>query len=472
MAPTYQQADAAAYPAVTQSVILAGSFETTAAGRSVSVINDMCNGNNCDFYPYEEHYRADFYELTPDESTFAPLAGEIAGMRPYLASVSLQQPNSDTTIFADTSIPIGALALERFQYKYMSLEFRRLSQPLECNQRCTGLITSTIERMTVIPISEGPAVSVTIPTEGAAFDLGQTVAADYECTAPAGVESCVGSVADGQAIDTSSPGAKSFTTTATDADGGSVTITRSYTVSNTLAPDLGATGSITSNPDGLPVSIVDVPDPLDGIVVTVGGSGTGRVRLSLCGGFTVSLSAGSTITLTCGSVIAEVTAGDVQIASPTGNVQVTVPSGGAAEVDDNGNTTNLGSTPVSLTVAGQTTTVAPGSTSTWSSTGFKAPLAAAETIAKAGSSVPIAFEAFFGAVELTNPASVGVTVAPISCQNSAGPAIGPATALTPITYTDGRFTTKWKTPMRPNSCYALVATAGGTQVLRTVVRLR
>jgi hypothetical protein len=72
---------------------------------------------------------------------------------------------------------------------------------------------------TTTPDPEPPVVSVTSPAEGAAFLLGQPVAADYSCNARPGsldLMSCLGDVPSGQLIDTATDGAKTFTVTARD----------------------------------------------------------------------------------------------------------------------------------------------------------------------------------------------------------------------------------------------------------------
>jgi hypothetical protein len=69
------------------------------------------------------------------------------------------------------------------------------------------------------PDTTKPTITVTSPSEGASYKLGQSVIADYSCsddTTSASDLSCVGTVADGSTIDTASVGSKTFTVTATD----------------------------------------------------------------------------------------------------------------------------------------------------------------------------------------------------------------------------------------------------------------
>jgi hypothetical protein len=73
-----------------------------------------------------------------------------------------------------------------------------------------------------------PAGIVLTSPRDAIYELGQIVNAHYTCTDAA---SCVGDVANGAPIDTSTPGLKSFTITATDAFGNATTEIVSYMVS-------------------------------------------------------------------------------------------------------------------------------------------------------------------------------------------------------------------------------------------------
>ena len=62
-----------------------------------------------------------------------------------------------------------------------------------------------------------PAVTISSPTSGATLLLNAVLPADYACRdALSGIASCTGTVANGAAIDTSSPGPKSFVVTAAD----------------------------------------------------------------------------------------------------------------------------------------------------------------------------------------------------------------------------------------------------------------
>jgi len=89
-----------------------------------------------------------------------------------------------------------------------------------------------------------PTVSITTPAEGATYELGAQVLADYACADEAhgsGVASCVGSVADGAAVDTGSLGQKTFTVNASDHAGNTESKSVSYTVVDTRAPSIVVT---------------------------------------------------------------------------------------------------------------------------------------------------------------------------------------------------------------------------------------
>ncbi len=75
-------------------------------------------------------------------------------------------------------------------------------------------VTITVEVTT--GAAAAPTVSITSPTDGTTYTLGETVLADYSCSADAGLASCVGPVPSGSAIDTGTVGDHTFTVTATD----------------------------------------------------------------------------------------------------------------------------------------------------------------------------------------------------------------------------------------------------------------
>ena len=99
-----------------------------------------------------------------------------------------------------------------------------------------------------------PTVTVRSPTSASQYTVGDVVSADYECADNSSVASCSGPVANGAAIDTASPGTKTFTVTATDAAGNSFTRTITYAV--VAAPAPVTTTPPAENPPASPPPVV------------------------------------------------------------------------------------------------------------------------------------------------------------------------------------------------------------------------
>jgi hypothetical protein len=87
-----------------------------------------------------------------------------------------------------------------------------------------------------------PSITLTTPADGAVYAVGEQVTAGYSCTDDqSGVASCVGSVANGAAVDTESVGEKTFTVEASDNAGNTASKTVSYTVADRTAPTITLT---------------------------------------------------------------------------------------------------------------------------------------------------------------------------------------------------------------------------------------
>jgi 6-phosphogluconolactonase len=90
--------------------------------------------------------------------------------------------------------------------------------------------------VTAVPYRDriAPTVDLSTPAEGAHYDLGADVAADYSCAdeGGSGLESCEGDVVSGASVDTSTAGTHSFTVTARDAAGNTTIVTHAYTVAD------------------------------------------------------------------------------------------------------------------------------------------------------------------------------------------------------------------------------------------------
>jgi hypothetical protein len=88
-----------------------------------------------------------------------------------------------------------------------------------------------------------PVITINSPTN-TTYAFGQAVPADYTCTdiGGAGVATCVGTVADGANINTSSGGPKTFTVNSTDTGGLSSSLSVTYNVLHSTGACLGAPG--------------------------------------------------------------------------------------------------------------------------------------------------------------------------------------------------------------------------------------
>jgi hypothetical protein len=110
-----------------------------------------------------------------------------------------------------------------------SLGTKSFTVTAEDNEGNTRSVTHTY---TVVDDTD-PTVTLTTPADAAVYDRDQVVAADYACAdedGGSGLESCVGTVPDGDAVDTSTLGTHSFTVTARDGQGNSSSVTHSYRV--------------------------------------------------------------------------------------------------------------------------------------------------------------------------------------------------------------------------------------------------
>jgi hypothetical protein len=107
-------------------------------------------------------------------------------------------------------------------------------------------------------VLEPPTITVTLPIEPI-YELGGLFFVEYSCGDPATWATCTGDVASGSALDTSTPGPKSFTIAATDAAGNTTTYAVAYTVSlgtcvmpfadlTVWLPGDGSTGNVMGSP--------------------------------------------------------------------------------------------------------------------------------------------------------------------------------------------------------------------------------
>ena len=119
---------------------------------------------------------------------------------------------------------------------------------VSADQFPTPVASNSVGVTVLAPDVTDPTITLTTPAEGAVYNQGQAVAASFSCADERpGPVSCDGTVADGQPIETSTPGDHTFTITAHDAAGNdAVPVAHTYTVA-VRRPDgrirLGAAGT-------------------------------------------------------------------------------------------------------------------------------------------------------------------------------------------------------------------------------------
>jgi hypothetical protein len=108
-----------------------------------------------------------------------------------------------------------------------------------------GAGNETVVTHTVTVVDQTkPTVTLTTPADGAVFTRGQQVAAAYSCADEAngsGIDTCVGDVAVGADVDTSTLGEHTFTVNAADHAGNTNSKSATYTVVDATAPSIAVT---------------------------------------------------------------------------------------------------------------------------------------------------------------------------------------------------------------------------------------
>jgi len=109
-----------------------------------------------------------------------------------------------------------------------------------------GHETTVTHGYSVTPDEQAPTVDLVTPQEGAQYDLGTDVRADYSCAdeGGSGLASCTGDVPDGDPLDTATAGKHQFTVLARDGAGNETTVTHSYTVAESVLGFRGFFGPI------------------------------------------------------------------------------------------------------------------------------------------------------------------------------------------------------------------------------------
>jgi hypothetical protein len=125
-----------------------------------------------------------------------------------ISGVAAGYPTGNTTLNTDTS---GTLV------------------PGTCRDVAGNLATINFGPIQIDTV--GPLINLISPLNNFTYPRGSTLFATYHCSdASSGIASCIGTVATGQRLDTSTPGTYSFSVTATDLAGNTTTVTRTYFV--------------------------------------------------------------------------------------------------------------------------------------------------------------------------------------------------------------------------------------------------
>ena len=108
-----------------------------------------------------------------------------------------------------------------------------------------GAGNETVVTHTVTVVDETkPSISIATPADGAVYERGEQVTADYSCADEAGgsgIDTCAGDVADGADVDTSTLGEHTFTVQAADHAGNTDSKSVTYTVIDVTDPSITVT---------------------------------------------------------------------------------------------------------------------------------------------------------------------------------------------------------------------------------------
>jgi hypothetical protein len=155
------------------------------------------------------------------------VAGPIAGGA--TAATPFTPPTFDVTIASGPTA--GAVVQTQFDHFAEHLAVG----PLTSDKSCTGgdahdnEVNPVLSRTTIVDTTP-PTVALTTPANGAVYLTGDHVIASFSCTDDHAASTCIGSGADGSALETSTTGIKSFVVTATDAAGNVAQRFASFTV--------------------------------------------------------------------------------------------------------------------------------------------------------------------------------------------------------------------------------------------------
>lgn len=129
----------------------------------------------------------------------------------------------------DSAIPVNIGSAEAFAGGERASFFHGLLDDVYLFDR--ALTGPEVASLSGVPDTDPPAIEVTAPEDGAAFIQHENVNADYACSdVGSGVASCIGTVPDGDPIDTSTFGDHTFLVESADTAGNQASVSHHYSV--------------------------------------------------------------------------------------------------------------------------------------------------------------------------------------------------------------------------------------------------
>jgi YVTN family beta-propeller protein len=213
----------------------AHAYVTSEDGTSVSVIGTATNSVTATIGLQSG---PNGVAITPD-GTRAYVASQVPG------SVSVID-TATNTVTTTITLSVGAWQVAITPDSAFAYVTNYIAGTVSVIDTATDTVTTTIiggfatpHEVAIMPAAEtpgdstDPTVTITSPADGATHQLGESVTADFACAdenGGSGLADCVGTVADGDLIDTGTVGSKQFTVTAHDNAGNETTVTHDYSV--------------------------------------------------------------------------------------------------------------------------------------------------------------------------------------------------------------------------------------------------
>jgi hypothetical protein len=181
-----------------------------------------------------------------------------------VTGASFTPPQMLVTIKA-TAVPPAEVttAFERYQVRLTTGQqgVNILTTDYDCPGGASGTPNPVLTRTATTDVTP-PVVALRTPVHGGRYRVGQSVIADFSCSDVRALSSCVGTVADGQPINTSSTGARTFTVTAKDATGNVTTALASYKTFNGVTVNVAFTATERSQLDAAAAAFNTTPENL------------------------------------------------------------------------------------------------------------------------------------------------------------------------------------------------------------------